>query len=158
MNISYEILEILSQVKVLAKRYKDLTGKPLGVTGEMAEYLAAKLLGLELTVARHPGYDATKVVDGKLTKYQIKGRCLPDKPKAGQRIGRLSANSDCDFALLVLLDEDLEARSIYEAKWADINDALNDKTRPSIARNVRRQLSLGKFISLGDKVWSRDIP
>ena len=156
MDTSDEILELLSQVKSLAKRYKDLTGKPLGVTGEVAEYSAAKILGLELAVARQSGYDATKVVDGKIKKYQIKGRCLSEKPKPGQRIGRLPENLDCDFVLLVLLDEELEARKIYEAKWTDVDEALKDKTIPSGGRNIWRQLPMRKFIAIGAEVWSRN--
>ena len=42
------VREILAAVKPLAAEYYRLTGKPLGVTGEIAEYIAAKLLGLEL--------------------------------------------------------------------------------------------------------------
>jgi len=52
----------------LAKRYKALTGKPLGVTGEIAKFTAARLLGLERSSARNPGYDATKVVEGRAKK------------------------------------------------------------------------------------------
>ncbi len=65
-----EIEEILVTAKELASRYKKLTGKPLGITGEIAEFNAAKLLNLELTDIAHPipftavnftdrGYNAT---------------------------------------------------------------------------------------------------
>jgi hypothetical protein len=70
------ILEILLVVKKLARRYRVLTGKPLGVTGEVAEYDAARLLELELTIARQAWYDAILSQDGKITRYQIKGRCV----------------------------------------------------------------------------------
>jgi len=52
------IMEILDDAKKLAQEYRTLTGKPLGVTGEIAEYEAARILGLELTPARQAGYDA----------------------------------------------------------------------------------------------------
>jgi len=78
------------------------------VTGEIAEFTAARLLGLERSSARNPGYDATKVVEGRAKKLQIKGRCVPEKFYGGQRVSRLSDNADCDFVLLVLLNEDLE--------------------------------------------------
>ena len=45
------VREILAVVKPLAAEFYRLTGKPLGVTGEVAEYLAADILGLELAVA-----------------------------------------------------------------------------------------------------------
>ena len=39
------VREILAKVKPLAVEYYRLTGKPLGVTGEVAEYVAAEILG-----------------------------------------------------------------------------------------------------------------
>ena len=51
-------MKLLKEAKELAREYYGLTGKPLGVTGEVAEYEAARLLGLELTPARQAGYDA----------------------------------------------------------------------------------------------------
>ena len=43
--------DILALVKPLAGEYYQLTGKPLGLTGEVAEYMAATTLGLKLAVA-----------------------------------------------------------------------------------------------------------
>ena len=40
-----------ASAKQLARRYHELTGKPLGVTGEVAEYEAHRLLGVELATA-----------------------------------------------------------------------------------------------------------
>jgi hypothetical protein len=40
------VLEILAETKKLAQRYRVLTGKPLGITGEIAEYEAARSLGV----------------------------------------------------------------------------------------------------------------
>ena len=40
--------KVLAAVNPLAAEYYQLTGKPLGVTGEVAEYIAAEALGLEL--------------------------------------------------------------------------------------------------------------
>ncbi len=54
-----QIGDILERGKAAAVDYYQLTGKPLGITGEIGEYLAAKHLGLELADARNPGYDAT---------------------------------------------------------------------------------------------------
>lgn len=49
---SGRILEVLRAAKSLAQEYRQLTGKPLGITREVAEYQAARLLGVELTPAR----------------------------------------------------------------------------------------------------------
>lgn len=54
------VREILATVKPLAAEYYRLTGKPLGVTGEVAEYIAADILGLTLVTARTIGYDALR--------------------------------------------------------------------------------------------------
>ncbi|MDE0057823.1 MAG: hypothetical protein OXI22_19400 [Defluviicoccus sp.] len=38
--------DILAEVKALAVEYHELTGKPLGVTGEIGEFEAAEIMGL----------------------------------------------------------------------------------------------------------------
>ena len=40
---SGRIVEVLRAAKSLAQEYRRLTGKPLGITGEVAEYEAAGL-------------------------------------------------------------------------------------------------------------------
>ena len=136
--------EIIPQVKPLAARYYRLTGKPLGVTGEIGEQEVARLLRLQLEGARSPGYDA-KDHQGKT--YQIKTRSLNAASRAKtQNTGKLN-DKDWDAALLALMDENLEILEIWEANRADIDRELN---RPgSIGRNVRRQLSLSKFKEIG---------
>lgn len=71
MSRTEEISEVLERARSVATDYYRLTGKPLGITGEIGEYLAAKHLGLELADARMPGYDA---VDGAGRKIQIKAQ------------------------------------------------------------------------------------
>ena len=68
------VAAILAEVKKLAAEYYNLTGKPLGVTGEIAEYEAADKLGLELCDARTEGYDAVRQTARGIEKVQIKGR------------------------------------------------------------------------------------
>lgn len=78
---------VLEKAQALAIEYYTITGKPLGITGEIGEYLAAKLLGLQLVDARTAGYDA---VDGDGRKIQIKCRSIPQiKRIVGQRMGSL---------------------------------------------------------------------
>lgn len=69
-NKAARVHEILAAVKPLAVEYYQLTGKPLGVTGEVAEYVAAEHLGLELCAARNMGFDAKRGEE----RIQIKGR------------------------------------------------------------------------------------
>jgi hypothetical protein len=56
------VREILKSVKPLAAEYYQLTGKPLGVTGEVAEYVAAETLGLILAPARTAEYQCSVFV------------------------------------------------------------------------------------------------
>ena len=105
MNQHSEIKSVLDEVKVLAKRFKDLSGKPLEITSKVAKFSAAFLLGLELARARTPGYDA---IDNDSRKIQIKSRCLSFNPKSGQRLGSIRLDYEWDIVLLVLLDEAFE--------------------------------------------------
>ena len=50
-----DIEPILEKAKEAAVEYYRLTGKPLGITGEIGEYWAAKHLNLKLAPARQDG-------------------------------------------------------------------------------------------------------
>lgn len=141
-----ELTELLRKVKLLAKEYRELTGRPLGVTGEIAEYEAARLLeGVELLPPRQAGYDATR--NGE--RLQIKGRCVLDATKA-QRVGRIDVASEWDAVLLVLLDEDYEATAIYEADRPAIEAAI---ATPGSKAREGGALAVSKFKSIGIKIW-----
>lgn len=148
-----EVMQLLSQAKVLAKRYKDLTGKPLGITGEVAEYEAARLLGLELHLARQAGYDATEIRNGVPVRIQIKGRQVtPGSRKAGQ-LGSIDLRQEFESVLLVLLDDDFNAYEIHEACRGDVEIAL---MRPgSKARNERGSLGIAQFKAISLVRWRR---
>ncbi len=149
------VLEILAEAKKLAQRYRKLTGKPLGITGEVAEYEAARILDLKLTPARQAGYDAIEVRDGRPIRLQIKGRCVLEDSKPGQRVGAIDIDKEFDAVLLVLLDGDYEATAIYEAPREAVVSAL---TAPgSKSRNERRALGVSKFRSIGSLRWKRTV-
>lgn len=146
-----ELESLLTQAKVLAKEYRRLTGKPLGITGEVAEVTAARLLGLRLAGARQPGYDAIRESNGREEKLQIKGRLLTDRSKPGQRLSRITADHDWDAVALVLLDMDYEPVEIREANRGTVLKALS--APGSRARNERGQLSVSKFRAISKIVW-----
>ena len=149
---SNRIMNVLKQAKRLAQTYRELTGKPLGITGEVAEYEAARILkGLILAPARTPGYDAIEDIKGVGRKLQIKGRCLLPGCKPGQRIGRIDITKDFDAVLLVLLNENLEATAIYEAPRDAVLAAL--KVPGSKSRNVRGALAVSKFRAISTPRW-----
>lgn len=147
-----EVEDILSAVKDLASRYKKLTGKPLGVTGEVAEYNAAKLLDLKLAVARTAGYDA---IGPGNRKIQIKGRCLCERPKPGQRLGSIRLEHEWDSVLLVLMNELYEVVEMWEALRPEVEAALLHPG--SKARNERGALSVSKFKQIGQKLWPKQV-
>ena len=146
--------EILSEVRVLAREYYEATERPLGVTGELGEYEAARLLTLTLAPAREPGYDA---IGGDGRKYQIKTRALSlrnGKANPGQRVGSIKVSHPWDAVLLVLLNQALEPVEIYEAERDAVVLAL--AAPGSRARNIRGAMSVSKFKSIGRKVWPQD--
>ena len=147
------VMNLLHDAKILAQQYRTLTGKPLGITGEVAEYEAARILDLELTAARQAGYDATEKRDGATRRLQIKGRCLLPGCKPGQRLGSIDITKEWDSVLLVLLDENFDATEIYEAEREAVLAAL---TAPgSKARNERGALAVTKFKAIGKLRWRR---
>jgi hypothetical protein len=153
MEDSDHILKLLAEAKLLAQRYYALTGKPLGITGEVAEYEAARLLGLTLSAARQAGYDATELVGDKSRTLQIKGRCLPNGCTPGQRLGSIQPSKEWDAVLMVLLDSSFNATEIWEADRAAVLAAL--AIPGSKVRNERGALGVTKFKTIGRLRWSR---
>ena len=144
-----EVGAILDRARRAAIDYYELTGKPLGITGEYGEYVAAERLGLELAEARTAGYDAT---DQSGRRIQIKARSIPrDKKLVGQRLGSIRLDHEWDVVLLVLMDDRFDLQWIYEASRSAIEAALS--VPGSRARNERGALSLAKFRSIGRQVW-----
>ena len=150
-NVSRKIESILRAVKPLAIQYHDLTGKPLGVTGEIAEYEAARIMGLELLAARSKGYDETKRKGGRIHRIQIKGRFKHD----GRRWGRMpSMNIEkmFDSAMLVLLIGEYEVTEIWRASQRAIIKCLREPG--SKARNERNSMSVSQFKAIAELVWA----
>ena len=154
--IQDEILEILKEAKVLARRFYRLTGKPLGVTGEIAEYEAATRLRLLLHPARQAGYDATETLEVGVARIQIKGRCILNPLKITGRMGAIDLRQPFDSVLLVLLDSEFNAFAMYEASRAKVEAAL--AVPGSKARNERGALAIRQFMSIATLRWARHEP
>ena len=147
-----EISPIMETAKQAAIDYYKFTGKPLGITGELGEYFAAKFLNLKLADARTPGYDA---VDQNGNMIQVKSRVIPDINKlSGQRTGSIRLDHQWDMVVLVLMNQFLELQAIHEAEREPISNALS--APGSKARNERVALAIPKFISIGREVWSKN--
>lgn len=147
-------MKILGQAKRLARRYRALTGKPLGVTGEVAEFEAARLLGLELSAALRASYDAIRKGKGrKKERPSIKGRRILPGASKRQRLGKIDTTKEFDAVLMVLMDESLNATAIYEPPRAPVVAAI--KAPGSKARNERGALPVSKFRKIGECIWTR---
>jgi hypothetical protein len=146
--------ELKADAKALAVRYYQLTGKPLGITGEVAELEAAELLGLELADARTPGFDAYRQRGGVKERIQIKGRAVDGLDRYRGRCPSIKCGDQFDYVLTVLLDRrTLEVLEIWEASEAEVDARL--KAPGSKARNERASMGLSQFRSIATKVWPK---
>jgi hypothetical protein len=144
-------MALLQQAKDLAKRYRDLTGRPLGITGEIAEAEAARLLNLELAPARNAGYDAVRRTTAGIERLQIKGRVL--HPQGGiERVGSINKDKEWDSVLLVILDQNYNAANIYEASRDVLIKEMTRSGSDAKAR-ARGALIVGSFCKLARQVW-----
>ncbi len=146
--------KLIAQARQLAADYRRTMGKPLpGISSEIAEFDAIRLLGLEPVprTAEEPGYDAIDPArDGK--RIQIKARTIFDEEKGGQRVGQLKLGLDWDSVVLVLMDENYEPYEIYEADRADLEEhAAQSESR----RAKRGALSVARFKIIGRLLWDR---
>ncbi|HHC72733.1 MAG TPA: hypothetical protein ENK54_07525 [Thiotrichales bacterium] len=148
----YSLDKLIAETRRLAAEYRRTTGKTLGgVSGEIAQYDAARLLGLEL-VQGHAGYDAVgRSGEREGRRYQVKGRTLFDHSRSGQRIGQLKVDQEWDAVLLVLMDEEFSPTEIYEADRQTILQALAE--RADSKRGKRGAMSVARFKHIGTLVW-----
>ena len=144
-----EIEELLHQAKTIACRYYILTGKPLGVTGEVAEYEAAQRLDLKLSVARTAHYDAISMTGERI---QIKGRAVDPGDRYRGRVSKIRTDGEFDSVLLVLLNKtSLDAMEIFKADKDAVRLLLD---RPGgRARNERRSPSIMQFKAIATRTW-----
>ncbi|QOZ80785.1 hypothetical protein XH83_33830 [Bradyrhizobium sp. CCBAU 53351] len=146
-----EIGTILERARAAAIDYYRLTGKPLGITGEIGEYEAARLLGLTLAAAREPGFDA---IDSAGLRYQIKARLITELGRRrSQQIGAIKLTHPWHRILLVLLDASYCVTAIWQAERQCIEAALS--APGSKSRNERGALAVSKFKSVADPIWTR---
>lgn len=149
----YSVDKLISEARRVAAEYRRATGKTLGgVSGEIAENDAARLLNLELCKEKQGGYDAVGKGKREGRKVQIKGRAIFDESKSGQRIGQLKIDQEWDSVVLVLMDENFEPMEIYEAERDVILEAM-DETRES-KRSKRGAMSVARFKNIAQLVWT----
>jgi len=152
VNQPYAADKLIAQARLLAAEYRRTMGRPLpGISNEIAEHDAVRLLALEATEDEQGGWDAVDPASGK--RIQIKSRTIFDESKGGERIGQLKMNQDWDAVVLVLMDENYEPYEIYQAERRDLEEST---ARSSSSRAKRGALSVARFKIIGQLRWDRD--
>lgn len=145
------VSEILADVKRLAVEYYQITGKPLGVTGEIAEFEAARLLDLQLAPARTPGFDASGTGQRNGKKIQIKGRWKLEG-RDGTKVPRINFDHEFDTVVLVILrGPEFKPAEIWEADRKSI-ETLNKK-KGCTKKGKLKKLSVSEFKKAAIQVW-----
>lgn len=148
----YSIDKLIAETRRVAAEFRRSTGQVLPVSGEIARYDAARILGLTLCEHRTGGIDAIGNGDREGQRIQVKSRVITREKKSGARIGQLNPDGDWDTVLLVILDEDYEPCEIYEATREEVLEA----TSGSSSRSSRGALSISKFKIISWLVWTRE--
>lgn len=148
----FDLAELIAQAKMLAVMYRRATGKPLGVSGEIAEYEVARVLELNLSPARTQGYDAERTEADRTIRYQIKGRAVDPCNMRRGRVPSINLKHEFDEVLLALLNQEtLELMEIWQSSRERVRSRL--EAPGSKARNIRGSLAISQFISIAEKVW-----
>jgi len=150
----FSVTKLISEARHLAAEYRRTTGQPLGISGEIAQHDACNLLDLEPVQDAACGFDALGRGDRQGQRVQIKGRVIFDEAKKNQRLGQLKVEQEWDSVLLVLMDENYETDSIYEADREAMLEALQEQADSN--RTKRGAMSVAKFKNIAQLVWSRE--
>jgi hypothetical protein len=149
----YDVDKLMREARKLAADYRRATGKPLGISTEIAVHDVIRLMGLVAAEPGAGGFDAIGTGSREGKYIQIKGRTLFSDSKSGQRIGQLKTEQDWDSVMLILMDENYEPREIYEAERAAILEAMAET---SSKRAKRGAMSVARFKAIGQLVWSAE--
>ena len=149
----YDVDKLMHEARKLAADYRRATGQALGISNEIATHDVIRLMKLVPAEPGAGGYDAIGTGSREGKYIQIKGRTIFNDKKSGQRIGQVKMEQDWDSIMLILMDEDYEAREIYEADREAIVEAAGETSEK---RAKRGAMSVAKFKAIGTKVWSAD--
>ncbi|MCK5386971.1 MAG: hypothetical protein KAJ39_07285 [Gammaproteobacteria bacterium] len=150
----YSVDKLISEARRIAAEYRRTTGKPLGISAEIARHDACTYLELE----PHEdaiGYDAMgSTGEREGLRFQIKGRAIFDEKKGGQRLGQIKVDQNWDKILLVLMNEDFDTTEIYEASREDMLDDIEAVGASN--RTKRGAMSIARFKRIARLVWNND--
>lgn len=149
----YAADKLIAQARILAAEYRETMGKPLpGISNEIAEHDAMRLLNLQPKPEGAVGYDAVDPARNNL-RIQIKSRAVFDEKKSNQRLGQLNVNHEWDSVILVIMNDQYMPIEIYEAYRDDLEEHMYES---SSSRAKRGALSLGKFKKIARLIWSKE--
>jgi len=144
---------LMEAVRALGAAYRQRTGRPLGVNGELGEYLASRHLGLTLLEERVPGVDATRTTaNGEVQPVLIRTCALDMAAMGGQRIGIVPGNEETTHLVLVLLDEkSLRLEAIWQAPYGEVY-------QQQLTGGNSRRVHLTRFLALpgAERLWPQD--
>ncbi len=151
MSNPYAADRLIAQARQLAAEYRRTMGKPLpGISNEIAEHDAVRLLGLEPNAGPDAAWHAVDPQTGR--RIQIKSRTIFDESKGGERMGQLRMHQDWDAVVLVLMDENYEPYEIYQASREELAECID----PASSRAKRGAMSVARFKIIGELVWDRE--
>ena len=146
----YDVDKLMLEARKLAASYRRATGKPLGISNEIAVHDVIRLMGLVPCEPGAGGYDAIGTGSREGKYIQIKGRTLFSDTKSVQRIGQIKTDQDWDSIMLILMNDDYEPIEIWEADRDVIMEATADTSEK---RAKRGAMSVARFKAIGQLVW-----
>lgn len=149
----YDVDKLMLEARKLAADYRRATGKPLGISNEIALHDVIRLMKLISAEPGAGGYDAIGTGKREGRYIQIKGRTIFDDSKSGQRIGQVKMEQEWDSVMLILMDENYEPREIFEADRDTIVEAMAET---SAKRAKRGAMTVARFKAIGERVWSSE--
>jgi len=149
----YDVEKLMLEARKLAADYRRATGKPLGISNEIAVHDVIRLMKLVPAEPNASGYDAIGTGSREGRYIQIKGRTIFDESKGGERIGQVKMDQDWDSVMLIIMDDNYEPQAIYEASREVMKEALTDV---SAKRAKRGAMSVARFKAISELVWSAD--
>ncbi len=142
-----ETEDIIEAIIPLAVRWKKATDRSLGITGEVGEHLACKLMGWSLATHLQAGWDAA---DTQGNRIQIKSRVLQKHKDGSPTMGTLDLRQEWDQAALVIMNDHFQVQSIWLAEGQEAREAQD------ICRNPRgdaKGLAIKTFKKISRQVF-----
>jgi hypothetical protein len=135
IKINSSILRAVKNAISAALEYEKLTGRKLGITGEIGEVFVCKKFKLKLL--QDPlsvGYDA---IDNKGKHYQIKSRRAVNwERRYLGKVGKFSKHK-FDYAVLVIMDKEYKPKEWRRVSYKKLAPILRRRQSPSIREFIR---------------------